>query len=127
MLAFDVHFRSGIPACEQVVAAVRKAIAAGQMLPGDPFPSVRALSQELRINPNAARRITASLVKQGSLEARPGIGTVVSKARASTAKERAQLLEDDVERIVREARKLSLSEQDVMDAVHDLWGRLAKE
>jgi DNA-binding transcriptional regulator YhcF (GntR family) len=34
-----------------VIYAARKAVMSGQMRPGDPFPSVRALGTALKINP----------------------------------------------------------------------------
>ena len=52
--------------------AVERALVSGQLRAGDPFPSVRALSQELRINPNTAHRIVGTLVRDGLLEVRYG-------------------------------------------------------
>ena len=65
MLPFTVEFRPGEPVYEQVMYAVKKAIVLGQLGPGDRFPSVRALSQELRINPNTAHKIVAALTSDG--------------------------------------------------------------
>ena len=47
-------------------------------LRGDAFPSVRVLSQELKINPNTAFKIVGVLKREGILEIVPGIGTIVS-------------------------------------------------
>ena len=123
-LPFAVVLRTGLPVHDQVVFAVERALVSGQLRAGDPFPSVRALSQELRINPNPAHRIVATLVRDGLLEVRPGMGTIVAKRPASTAAERRALLNDDVERVVVRARKLSLDLDDVVDAVRDHWQRL---
>src|SRR3972149_12219073 len=92
MLPFSVSLRAGVPIYEQVVYAVRRATVSGQLRPGDAFPSVRALSQELRINPNTAHKIVATLVEDGLLEVRPGIGTVVGEGRRAAAPERRGLL-----------------------------------
>ena len=51
MLPFHVNLKTGSPVSEQIVYAVKKAIISGLMRAGDKFPSVRTLSQELRINP----------------------------------------------------------------------------
>ena len=51
MLPFHLVLTPGVPVSDQVVYAVTKAIVAGRLRPGDEFPSVRVLSQELRINP----------------------------------------------------------------------------
>jgi GntR family transcriptional regulator len=96
----------------------------GRLRPGDEFPSVRALSRELRINPNTAHKIVATLTAEGLLEVRPGIGTFVADRQASSAADRRVLLREDVERLVVEARHLSLDVQDVLDAVSEHWIRL---
>lgn len=124
MLPFTVRFRPGLPASEQVVFAVRRAFALGKLAPGDAFPSVRTLSQELRINPNTAHKIVTALVHEGLLEVRPGLGTVVAAAPAATKAQRAQLLADPVERLVVNARMLSLDLADVIAAVEHHWRRL---
>ena len=56
MIPFRLSFEPGVSLYEQVVYAAKKAVIAGQMRPGDPFPSVRALSKELKINPNTAHK-----------------------------------------------------------------------
>jgi DNA-binding transcriptional MocR family regulator len=70
MIPFRVHFRPGISLYEQVVYAAKKAVVSGQLRAGDPFPSVRTLSKELKINPNTAHKGTQnprlSLSRQGT-------------------------------------------------------------
>jgi GntR family transcriptional regulator len=56
MLPFSIDLRPGLPVAEQILFAVKKAVVGGQLRPGDRFPSVRVLSQELKINPNTAHR-----------------------------------------------------------------------
>jgi GntR family transcriptional regulator len=124
VLPFSVTIRPGLSIHEQVVFAVKKAIVSGRLRPGDEFPSVRALSRELRINPNTAHKVVATLTTEGLVEVRPGIGTFVAGRQASSAAERRALLREEVERLVVEARHLSLDVQDVLDAVAEHWGRL---
>ncbi len=124
MLPFTLTLRTGISVHEQVTYAVKKAIVSGRLQAGDTFPSVRVLSRELRINPNTAHKVVAALVNDGLLEVKPGIGTVVAKSQASTAAQRRGLLREDVERLVVEARRLSLESQDVVDAVIEQWNKL---
>ena len=124
MLPFSIQFRSGLPPYEQVLHAVRRALAAGRLRPGDAFPSVRTLSQELRINPNTAHKIVAALVAEGLLEVRPGLGTVVAAAPAASKGQRRQLLTEDVERLVVDARMLGLDLADVIAAIEAHWKRL---
>ena len=89
MLPFTIRLRTGVSVYRQLVFAVQKAVVSGQLLPGDRFPSVRNLSQELRINPNTAQKVVRRLVDQGLLEVQPGIGTIVGRLPEATPRERS--------------------------------------
>jgi GntR family transcriptional regulator len=120
-LPFSVTLRAGRPLHDQVVFAITKAIVTGQLRTGDPFPSVRALSQELRVNPNTAQKIVSTLVDRGLLESRPGVGTAVAAWRPAFSPQRRLLLASHVERLVVEARQLGMSLPDVLQAVRREW------
>jgi GntR family transcriptional regulator len=107
-----------------VVYSAKKAVISGQMRPGDPFPSVRTLSKELKINPNTAHKVIAQLVSERLLEVRPGIGTVVAELPKSKASERIDLVGNEIEQLVVEAKKLGMELDDVLGAVSDHWERL---
>lgn len=124
MIPFRLSFRPGEALYDQVVFAARRAIAAGQLRPGDPFPSVRALSRELKINPNTAHKVVTHLTNEGLLEVRPGLGTIVAAPKAGTRAGRNRLLGDDVERLVVDARQIGLELGEVQHAVEDHWTRL---
>ncbi len=125
MIPFRVQFEPGLPLFEQVVYAAKKAMIAGQLRPGDPFPSVRALSKELKINPNTAHKIITHLIAERLLEIHPGIGTVVATPPASTRRERTGLLGREVEALVLEARRLSIDLEALLHAVATQWDRLS--
>ena len=125
MIPFRVQFRPGVSLYEQVVYAAKKAIIAGQLRPGDTFPSVRTLSKELKINPNTAHKVVVNLVTAGLLETRPGVGTVVATLPPSSAAERTQLLGIEIEQLVVEAKKLGIELEDVADSISGHWKRLA--
>jgi GntR family transcriptional regulator len=124
VIPFSVQFRPGISLFEQVVYAARKAMISGQLLPGDTFPSVRALSRELKINPNTAHKIVAQLVSDGLLETTPGIGNIVAVLPDSTRKERTQLLGREVEQLVVEAKRLGIDVEEVLASITQHWDRL---
>jgi GntR family transcriptional regulator len=124
VIPFRLSFQPGISLYEQVVYAAKKAVVSGKMRPGDPFPSVRALSKELKINPNTAHKVITHLVAEGLIEVHSGIGTVVAQQAASTAAERGNLLNKEVEQLVVEAKKLGLELDDVTAAVAQHWKRL---
>ncbi len=77
MLPFSVQLERGIPAHEQILAAVREAMATGQLRDGDPFPSAREITQELRISPSAAQKVVTTLREEGFLAQQQGSGLIV--------------------------------------------------
>jgi len=124
MLPFPVVLKSGESPYRQIVYAATKAVVSGDLPAGASFPSVRELSQALKINPNTAHKVVAELVRDGLLEVRPGVGTVVSAARVSSEAERLALLADPVEQLVVEAKRLGLSCGEVLAAVEARWTQL---
>jgi GntR family transcriptional regulator len=124
VIPFRLSFEPGISLYEQVVYAAKKAVVSGQMRPGDPFPSVRALSAALKINPNTAHKVITHLVAEGLIEVRPGQGTVVSERVSATAAERGNLLKNELEHLVVEAKKIGLELDDVAAALIKHWKRL---
>jgi GntR family transcriptional regulator len=120
-----VTFRPGLSLFQQVVYAATKAMVSGQMRPGDAFPSVRALSKELKINPNTAAKIVAHLANEGLLETRPGIGTVVAEMPDSSAKARTELLGGEIEQLVVEAKRLGIGREEMLASMDAHWRRLS--
>ena len=125
MFPFRVSFEPGTPIYEQVVYAAKKAIVAGEMIPGERFPSVRILSQSLKINPNTAHKVVSQLVEDGLLEVHLGLGTVVARRQSFTEAERAHLLEDEVEHLVVEAKRLGLTLRDLTALIGSHWHQLS--
>jgi len=125
MLPFRVELRPGESPYRQVVYAATKAVVSGELEAGTPFPSVRELSQALKINPNTAHKVVAELTRDGLLTVKPGVGTVVAGDRRATAAERRKLLSHEVEALVVEAKRLGVERDDVVNAVSSRWSELS--
>jgi GntR family transcriptional regulator len=82
-MAFDLSISTGttVPIYRQIVDQICHAVAAGELAPGEQLPSVRALAEQLVINPNTVARTYGDLVRDGVLEARPGKGVFVARRR----------------------------------------------
>jgi GntR family transcriptional regulator len=124
VIPFRLTFQPGVSLCEQVVYAAKKAVISGQMRPGDAFPSVRALSKALKINPNTAHKVITHLTDEGLLAVKPGIGTIIAERSPSDPVERGNLLKHELEQLVVEAKRVGLSLEDVTAAIAYHWTQL---
>ena len=104
--------------------SVRKAVVTRQLRPGDTSPSVRALSQELKVNPNTAHNVVAALAAEGMLVTTPAVGNIAAERELGGKKERAELRGVEVEWLVVEAKKRGLDLDDVQLPVKAHWKKL---
>jgi len=111
VLPFPIQLQAGQPIYEQIVHAVKRALATEHLRPGDRFPAVRAISAELRINPNTVQKAVSALVAGGVLEIRSGQGSFVAQTVASDRREQVRTLEPIVEKLLIEASRLGLDEE----------------
>jgi GntR family transcriptional regulator len=112
---------------EQVVFAAIKAFVSGEYRAGQPFPSVRALAADLKINPNTAHKVVQHLIQERWLEVRPGIGAFVAVRPEARAADKSKLLGQGVEQLVVEALRLGLSRGELLAAIEAGWDRLEGE
>ena len=117
MLPFTIQFQDGVPVSDQILRAVRKAVLTGQLAEGDGFPSVRAMSQALKISPTTAHKVVSALKGAGYLASRPGIGMVVTCPRLPERAERLDLLAPACRELLEEAQELGLGFEDVLEAL----------
>lgn len=106
--------RSPEPLFEQVVFAVKAALAKGTAKAGDRLPSVRELARELAINPNTVVRAYEALERDGVVVRRQGAGCFLSDRGSDLAQgeKRKQLL-DLMRRAATEAFHLGFTADDV--------------
>jgi GntR family transcriptional regulator len=120
LLPFTLVLRAGRPLHDQLVFAVTKAIVTGQLRPGDSFPSVRTVSQELHVNPNTAQKAVTTLVERAC--SRRAQASARSSQRGAAANPRRRtLIASHVERLVVEARHMGLALENVLEAVRRAW------
>jgi len=127
MLPFPVELKPGRPIYEQVILAVKRALAHKILKPGDPFPSVRELSRELSINPNTAQKVVTALTQQSLIEVTPGRGCQVSNLTGKNKKAIDEILYEQLEAVIVEAITLGIEKDAFTDQVKKHWERLTKE
>jgi GntR family transcriptional regulator len=125
-VTLKVNLRPGQSIFDQVVFAAQRALISGELVEGQPFPSVRALAAELKIHPNTAHKVVQHLIQERLLEVRPGIGTVVAKTPRARPADKKRLLQEEVEALVVEAKRVGADITEVIEALQSRWGDLER-
>lgn len=105
----------------QLVEQVRHAIEVGGLGVGEKLPTVRGLAEDLAIAPNTIVKAYGELQREGLVESRPGVGTVVAEGVAEVAHERRrEAIFERLRVLVRDAAALGISGD-------ELWAGLDSE
>jgi len=97
----------GVPIYLQIVNQVKYLVASGRLAAGEELPPIRALAEQLLINPNTVARAYRELETAGVVAKRSTAGTYVSDAGSPLArKERLRILTERVDALLAEAQQL---------------------
>ena len=117
MLNILISTGASIPIYKQITDQVRLAVATGKLAVADPLPSVRALAEQLVINPNTVARAYADLAREGLIESRPGRGVfIIRKRKVFTREEGWRRLEPLLEGLIGEALAMDFSPEELRKA-----------
>lgn len=117
----EVDARSGVPIYLQIVDRVRHAVEVGGLRAGDKLPTVRALAEELTIAPNTIVKAYNELRREGMVESRPGVGTIIVEGIEEVSRERrVEAVYERLRELVKDAASLGISQD-------ELWQRVDAE
>jgi GntR family transcriptional regulator len=109
-MRFNVETTSATPIYAQLMAQVKRAIAAGVLRPGEALPSLRELAGQLRVNPMTVSRAYRELELQGVIATEHGRGSYVSaKAAGLSISYRREALLVAIERMLAEVSGLDVT------------------
>jgi GntR family transcriptional regulator len=121
-LGFSIAPAGDVPIYRQITRQVRAAVAQGRLVPGEQLPAIRALAEELVVNPNTVARAYQDLVREGLAEARAGVGLfVVARPRGLSREERARRLGEAVETFFHEAAALDCAFEEARMLLERKW------
>lgn len=122
---FNVTISTGssTPIYKQITDQVWQAVATGKLGVGDPLPSVRALAEELVLNPNTVARAYGELTREGLIESRPGRGVfIIRKRKVFTREEGWRRLEPLISSLIGEAMALDYTREELRQAFEQKLG-----
>ena len=113
----NVNIQSNVAIYTQIENHVKFAVASGRLKTGDRLPSVRELSEKLKVNVNTVAKCYRDLEIMGVVYTRWGMGFFISKdAEAKCAISCRQHVISRMHEVVAEAKAAGMSAQDVKTA-----------
>lgn len=117
-----INENSPRPIYDQIVQAVKNSIVNHELQAGDMLPSIRSLARDLGISVITTKRAYEELEKQGLIYSEQGKGFFVNKVNQNLLLEsRLKEYEKRLRDMIREAKGLGLSPEEVSDMVQMLW------
>ena len=117
-----------MPIYVQIVNQVKYLVAAGRLAPGEEVPPIRALAEQLVVNPNTVAKAYHELEREGVVTKKHGSGTYVSDNGSPLARrERTKILSQRIDALLAEARHMDVPLKEVIDLVRDRDSNLKEE
>jgi GntR family transcriptional regulator len=115
---------SNTPIYKQITDQVWLAVITGKLAVGDQLPSVRALAEDLVVNPNTVARAYGDLLRDGLIESRAGRGVFITRKRkVFTREEGWRRLEPLIDAAIGEAMAMDFTHQELREAFEKKLGQ----
>lgn len=99
---------------------MQRLVSVGVLKPGDRLPATRELAAELKLNPNTVQHAYRTLVQEGLVEMRRGLGAFVAAAPRESKHRSAALARQIAERALRECFRQGLLKSDLIKALGEI-------
>jgi GntR family transcriptional regulator len=126
----QIHINScdGVPIYIQIVNQVKHLAASGRLVGGDELPPIRALAEQLMVNPNTVARAYLELERTGVVTKRHGAGTYLSEARTPLPqREKLKILAGRVDALLTEAKHLDVELPEVIKLMREREALMKEE
>lgn len=114
---------SSIPIYEQIKSSIIEQIISNELESDEALPSIRNLSQEIKISVMTIKKAYDELEKEGYIVSRQGKGTFVSPKNQALLKEKAQKdIEEKLVDIIDIAKRFDIKREDIIDTFNIFYG-----
>ena len=117
-LDFAISPGAASPIFKQIVDQVRLAVVTGRLAVGDQLPSVRALAEQLVVNPNTIAKAYGELARDGMIDGQQGRGVFIAPPRQIYTKtERVRRLAPFIDALVNEGLSLGFTPEELLESL----------
>lgn len=114
---FQLDVRSRKPIYEQLIDKLKELIIYEVFKPDAQLPSVRALAQDLTINPNTIQKAYRELEYQGYIYSIPGKGKFVAPQTNAHNREKVNKMKEEIIKLLSEAMYLGMDKQEIGELI----------
>lgn len=112
----------GVPIYLQIINQIKYLVGAKRLAAGDEMPTIRALAEQLIVNPSTVARAYRELEREGLLTSRQGSGTHVSAAGSPLSDfEKVRILTERTDALLTEADQLNVSYDDLIELIEERY------
>ncbi|MCR8848852.1 GntR family transcriptional regulator [Rossellomorea sp. SC111] len=117
---FELDLRSRKPIYEQLVEKLKELIINEVLKPDEQLPSVRALAQQLTINPNTIQKAYRELESQRFIYSVKGRGSFVNPSSHIQNAEKIMKVKEELSKLLSEALYLGITTEDLKQMISEI-------
>jgi len=122
---FSLDYKSRLPIYEQLYKSITRMAALGGIEKNEQLPSVRALAQELGVNPNTVQKSYQMLERDGIIYSIPGKGSFIAQDMSALLQQRA-LAAERLEDAIKNAADSGITQDEITRQVQNYFNGRGK-
>jgi len=112
-----LKFDENLPIYIQIMDYIKKKVIIGEIKEGGKLPSVRELSNELKVNPNTISRVYQELEREGLTYTQRGMGTFITEDQETLLNLKKTMAKEIVSKFIYQIKELHLNKDEILDLI----------
>jgi len=112
-----LKFDENLPIYIQIMDYIKKKVIIGEIKEGGKLPSVRELSNELKVNPNTISRVYQELEREGLTYTQRGMGTFITEDQDTLLNLKKTMAKEIVSKFIYQIKELHLNKDEILDLI----------
>ncbi len=110
------------PLYQQIEDQIKDAILKGDLVEGDPLPSIRGFANDLKVSVLTIRRVYEELEQEGFVTSQVGIGTFVSASNIDLLRDsKRRIVEQKMQDMIQTAKSLNITKEELNAMMNILY------